>query len=287
MSDRSFERAVSDWLDDGVDRTPKHAVEGVLLAIKTTPQERDLRIPWRFPQMTGLSRAIAIAALTLVVVVGGGALYLTGGAVPPASPSPSPSPSPSLSVDVPAGFSAFTSLVYGYTLVYPEGWEVGIATDNTESDEFVNADNDFGVAVSKASAGTGADLATLPGLTAWARSYCIAHSLGACDTYADRVETMCLRVAGDRCKPAILVHSKGENPEAEGEYAFFGDWANAGGGAPDSVVVLGAGRGDAYPGAAPFGGARNLLKTMLASMGVTPSAGPDVDVTPGPSDTPE
>ena len=36
--DRAFERAVDDWLEDGSDRTPRPAVDAVLLAIKTTPQ---------------------------------------------------------------------------------------------------------------------------------------------------------------------------------------------------------------------------------------------------------
>jgi hypothetical protein len=47
MSDQLFERAVRDWLDDGSDKTPPTAIEAVLLAAKTTPQERVLGIPRR------------------------------------------------------------------------------------------------------------------------------------------------------------------------------------------------------------------------------------------------
>lgn len=70
MSDRTFERAVRDWLDDGSDRTPRHAIDAVLLAVKTTPQERDLRLPrlaWR--PRTMFDR-LAVAAVAAVVAIG-------------------------------------------------------------------------------------------------------------------------------------------------------------------------------------------------------------------------
>jgi hypothetical protein len=109
MSDKLFDHAVREWLEAGSDRTPPPAIDGVLLAVKTTPQERDLRIPWRFPNMPALSRATGIAAVALVAIVGAGALiYLTaapGGPGAPSTPAPtaqaslssSPSPDPAQS----------------------------------------------------------------------------------------------------------------------------------------------------------------------------------------------
>src|SRR5687768_5797841 len=93
MSDLKFERAVRDWLEDGSDRTPRPAIDAVLLAVKTTPQERDLRIPWRFFQMPAISRVTGAAAVALVVAVSvGGLLYInargpggTGISVPPSA----------------------------------------------------------------------------------------------------------------------------------------------------------------------------------------------------------
>ena len=38
---RDFDRAVDRWLDDGSDATPPHVIDGVLLAVRSTPQERD------------------------------------------------------------------------------------------------------------------------------------------------------------------------------------------------------------------------------------------------------
>jgi hypothetical protein len=94
MSDLQFERAVTDWLEDGSDRTPRRAIDGVLLAVKTTPQERDLRIPWRFPPMPALTRATGIAAVALVATVAAGGVLYTGFGGPGASPTPTIGPTP-------------------------------------------------------------------------------------------------------------------------------------------------------------------------------------------------
>jgi hypothetical protein len=100
MSDQLFERAVTDWLEDGSDRTPRSAIDGVLLAVKTTRQERDLRIPWRFTTMPALSRATGIAAVALVAAVGtAGLIYLNAGGPGafggPSTPAPTAQASPS------------------------------------------------------------------------------------------------------------------------------------------------------------------------------------------------
>jgi len=95
--ERSFERTARAWLESGVNQAPDRAVQAVLLAIETTPQERDLRIPWRFPTMNTPFRVAAAAVIGVMLL--GGAAYLFGGGGPniggPASPTPSPSPSPS------------------------------------------------------------------------------------------------------------------------------------------------------------------------------------------------
>ena len=127
MSDQLFERAVRDWLDDGSDRTPPPAIDAVLLAVKTTRQERDLRIPRRFTQMPTYIRLVA--GIAIVAVVGVGVLFYSnrepgvGGQPTPtppptALPSASPTPSPlDTSVWVP-----YTSERYGVTIAHPDGW---------------------------------------------------------------------------------------------------------------------------------------------------------------------
>ena len=88
--DRAFERATRDWLEDGSDRTPPAAIDAVLLAVRTTSQERDLRIPWRTESMRTLLRAAAAIAIVLVAAVAALAVLRlpnVGGPVPTSTSS--------------------------------------------------------------------------------------------------------------------------------------------------------------------------------------------------------
>ena len=98
--DRSLERAARSWLEIGPTEAPDRAMEAALLRIQTTPQERDLRIPWRFLTMTTPAR-VATAAVIGVLVVGGALFILgrpgqsdIGGPGPTATSTPSTSPTP-------------------------------------------------------------------------------------------------------------------------------------------------------------------------------------------------
>ena len=104
--DRSLERAARSWLEAGPTQAPDRAVEAALLRIETTPQERDLRIPWRLPKMTTPARVAAAAVIGVLAI--GGAFYLISpngrssvgvpGPTPEASPSVSATASPSASL---------------------------------------------------------------------------------------------------------------------------------------------------------------------------------------------
>jgi Tol biopolymer transport system component len=105
--DRSLERAARSWLETGATQAPDRAVEAALLRIETTPQERDLRIPWRLPKMTTPAR-VAAAAVIGVLAVGGAFFYFGGpgqssvgvpGPSQPANASASPTAVPSKAVD--------------------------------------------------------------------------------------------------------------------------------------------------------------------------------------------
>ena len=93
--DRQFERTARAWLELGPTDAPDRVVENALLSIESTPQERDLRIPWRFSLMTTQSR-LAAAAVIGVLAVGGGLLLLNRGTQPPVG-APTPSPTASVS----------------------------------------------------------------------------------------------------------------------------------------------------------------------------------------------
>ena len=106
--DRSLERAARSWIEAGPTQAPDRAIAAALLRIETTPQERDLRIPWRLPTMTTPAR-VAAAAVIGVLAVGGAFFVLRPADVVgrrarsdadarpvrrlrPPTPTPSPSP---------------------------------------------------------------------------------------------------------------------------------------------------------------------------------------------------
>ena len=130
MSSQPFERAVRDWLEDGSDRTPRPAIDAVLLAVKTTRQERDLRIPRRFTQMPTYMRLAA--GIAIVAVVGVGALaYFNGGPNTGAPPTPAPTTqatptmSPLSSGPLAPGRHAYEGEGVRVVLTVPAGWEGG------------------------------------------------------------------------------------------------------------------------------------------------------------------
>jgi hypothetical protein len=132
MSDQPFEHAVRDWLGDGSDRTPRPAIDAVLLAVKTTRQERDLRIPRRFTQMPTYMRLAA--AIAIVAVVGVGALaYFNGGpnmggpptAAPTATAAPSASIPPLREGALDPGRYVHDGDGLRVIVTVPEGWEGG------------------------------------------------------------------------------------------------------------------------------------------------------------------
>jgi Tol biopolymer transport system component len=134
--DRSLERAARSWLESGPTQAPPRAVETALLRIETTPQERVLRVPWRFSTMSMPARVAAAAALGVLLV--GGAFYLfvpngqpsIGGPGPSvvASPTPSPSATPTPIPSVAASAAVDYSDMGGRILVE----HLGNAIDSSE-----------------------------------------------------------------------------------------------------------------------------------------------------------
>ena len=137
--DQAFERATQAFLEDGSDRTPAATIDAVLLAVRTTPQERDLRIPWRTAPMSNLARLVTLAVLAVLVIAIAFSLRPTSGTVGGGgSPSPS-SPSPAASSSAPAlspsaqpspysidtkTWTTYTSARYGFSIGHPADWYV-------------------------------------------------------------------------------------------------------------------------------------------------------------------
>ena len=277
MSDRQFDRAVRGWLDDGSDRTPPAAIDAVLLAVKTTSQERDLRILRRTTQMPTYVRLAA--GIAIVAVVGVGALMYIGnspgvGGAPTPSPTPTPvasaapSAPPSLAPGI-SGWKPYTSAVYGYTMSYPQGWYVADRASHkwepgepgTEEaapfwDIFANDDGDGTVMlVAQVPAPAGADLESWDGLHAVHRELCDEPTIPGCP--ADYTPTSLCSGQQD-CAPAILALN-GDDPMP---VALIGD--------PEKgiVTVIWIGRVDSFPTAAKYGGTVQLLKSVLTQMDV-------------------
>jgi hypothetical protein len=99
--DKRFERGARTWLEEGPTRAPERAVMEALAQVETTPQERDLRVPWRMPVMT---LPVRLAAVFLLVALAAGGAFFVAGALPDTSPTVTPvpavaSPSPDASAD--------------------------------------------------------------------------------------------------------------------------------------------------------------------------------------------
>ena len=113
MNDRrDFDRAVDRWLDDGSDATPSEVIDAVLLAVRSTPQERDFRVPWRTSPMT----YFRVAAVFVTMAVAGLATLYAFGSGPNVGSGPTPSeaePSvePSAAAGLPVGPHVMVSTV--------------------------------------------------------------------------------------------------------------------------------------------------------------------------------
>jgi hypothetical protein len=99
--DKRYERGARTWLEEGPTRAPERAIEDALATIEVTPQERNLRVPWRMPVM---SLPIRLAAVAVLVALAAGGTYLVAGALPDTSPTVTPvpavaSPSPDAAED--------------------------------------------------------------------------------------------------------------------------------------------------------------------------------------------
>jgi hypothetical protein len=286
MSDRMFERAVRDWLDDGSDRTPRHAIDAVLLAVKTTPQERALRIPRRFTLMPTYLRLAAVAAV--VAVVGVGAMTFFGGnpgaGGPTATPTSAPTSNPTAEPSVPAPtfttdiskWTPYSSAIYELTTAYPPGWkllqraarafdpaiDMPLAADpeNAYEDAFTNDVGDVAFSVWQVPIEENSLTNDQAALLDWIEQFC--SSMGyftPCDGIAERAIPMCRERAD--CHPdAVIVPFSGDT------LAFFD--------ADDAVTIAQVWRADADPEVAEFGGATALLKAFLETMNVFPAPAP-------------
>jgi len=286
MSDQMFERAVRDWLEDGSDRTPPTATNAVLLAIKTTPQERGLRIPWRFPLMPAYVRYAAAVAIVAIVGVGVIAFNVRPPGIGSTTPAPTLTAAPAstpVSSEVARGITAWTA--YTSTLYprmnfrYPADWSGVPATRAWEIGDVFPADElpfaETFVSPDAGDAQIGLVVWEMPHdgnggpdsydlLKVWAQTFCndVLHA-SACEDFTQDAQPMC-HLLGEECDAgdgAILV------PTAGAQYGFFRTWQSEMFDSSTVRVVVIA-REDGFPSAARYGGSVQLLKSILAAMNV-------------------
>jgi hypothetical protein len=273
MSDQLFERAVRDWLDAGSDRTPPPAIDAVLLAVKSTPQERDLRIPRRFFPMPISSRLAAVIALAAVAGLGAFAYFGTSPnplptptATPAAPPSPSPSP-PAAGLDT-VDWISFTSERYGFDVKRPpeftetpatSSWDLADAdtfpAPGTEDFYFAGAGDGLGVRVSAWS------FVVEPGTTleSFVQTYCVASAGTSCATRMDAALPV-TTLDGDEGVSLA-------GPNLDSQVFVLVD---------DRVYMVAAWRTDNDPSVAPFGGGRRLVEAFASTLTLRPD-GPAPD----------
>lgn len=281
--DRAFDRAVDDWLADGSDRTPEPAVEAVLLAIRTTPQERDLRIPWRDSTMPTPLRLVA--AIAIVAVVGFvGLSYLApgtgptvGGASPTPSPSatatpePSPTPSPSSALLGTSTWTTYTSSQYGFTIGHPPDWTEVPATRawtfeadasnpvlTEAADAFVSPGQQIRVNAWSLPLDPGTTVESWGDVEAWVEAYCPKADLTSCAGIPQRSVPMCNEKRD--CHPTALLVPFGAEVQA-----FF-----VSGDDSDRMTVVSVWRGENHPATVAYGGSQRLLEAFLSTMNVVP-----------------
>lgn len=136
-----FDPRIANWLEEDPYGAPDRALDVVLAAFPSIKQRRAWRVPWRVPNMNGMTR-YAVAAAAVVAVAVGGLFILNSGPSGPGNaggqptPTLAPTASPVLShapAIVPSPTQpplSFTSPLYGYTVSWPagDGWDVTPAT---------------------------------------------------------------------------------------------------------------------------------------------------------------
>jgi hypothetical protein len=272
-----FDARIADWLEDDPLAAPDQALDVVLAAFPSIKQRRAWRVPWRFPEMSSLSKLVAALATVVIVAVGG--VYLLaprpstpGGPAPTPSPSPAPTATPSLSATLSpsnelintSNWIEYTSDRYGFDIGYPSDW---VATPSDRDWTFAEVANHLSDAhevfrspgatirvsawVAPWDPGTTLDDVDIP---AWVEAYCIASGNTGCNTVADRAVPMCQEKRD--CHPAMLV------PFKDDVQAFIpGDLG---------MTIVAIWRNN-DPSVDAYGGATQLLEAFLETMNVWPS----------------
>lgn len=134
---REPDSIISAWLEEGPNELPESTRRAIAVATRTTTQRgRPIWMPWRTHVMNPFSK-VALAALAVVAIVGGGFYLLSpgnqvGGPSPAPAPATSPAlpPSPAPQGTVPTEWTTYPSFRFGYSIDHPASWVVTPATSD-------------------------------------------------------------------------------------------------------------------------------------------------------------
>lgn len=134
---RNPEPIVAAWLEEGPNELPESTRRAIAVSTRTTTQRgRPMWTPWRTTLMNPFPK-VALAALAVVAIVGGGFFLLSPGSqvggpspAPPPSSAPTSSrpPSPAPQGAVPTEWETYTSYRFGYSIDHPAEWVATPAT---------------------------------------------------------------------------------------------------------------------------------------------------------------
>jgi hypothetical protein len=288
--DQAFERATQAFLDEGSDRTSAATIEAVLLAVRTTPQERDLRIPWRTVPMSTPMRFVAAIAAVIVIGVallvglnlgtGSSNVGGPGGASPTPAPTPSvPPPSPSSQPSAAAGtasWTTYTSNRYGFSIGHPSDW-----TERPSVSTWVlpAGNGSAGAGGPDDPMGTSTEGFIAPGevvlVSAWSAAVPPGTSAAAwIQAYCPKATTPCTGIAAQSVAVSMDGHT--------GSLVRFGDDVEAFFLVNNRMYIVGEWLADGDPVIAGYGGGTKLVENFLSTMHLLPG-GPAVSASPGPS----
>jgi hypothetical protein len=275
------------WLEEGPTALPEPTRRAIAVATRTTNRSRrPFWMPQRRPIMNSYAR-LAVAALTIVVVIGG-AIYLFApragvGVGPPATAAPSltPSAAPSASQSASStalppldttGWTTYTSARYGFSIGHPAAWTLlpsdrayAFPADATHccpppgTETFQTPAGDLGVSTWS--------VAVTPGTTAesWMKAYCLKNT------------TPCNDIPGQ----AIAVSMDGH----AGSLVAFTNDVQAFTLVGDRMYVVAAWRPDKDATVLAYTSGTRLVESFLSTIHLLPGgpASPAPSATPRPS----
>ena len=270
-----FDSRIADWLEDDPYKAPDQALDVVLAAFPSIKQRRAWRVPWRFPNVNGITR-IALAAAAIVAVAVGGLYVFNSGPSGPGGPTiPTPSPIPSAAPSASPAPSATNSLLdtstwvtyesarYGFSIDHPADWtEVPADHDWTlaaDVDYLTNGAEAFFTTVDEGVRMTAWSVATEPGTTvdAWLQAYC-PLTIVATDDSADQ----CATVIGKATAATMDGHGGLLVAFPTDTQAFFQ--------VEDRLYIVAIWRPETDRSVVRYSGTRRLVETAISTMRLLP-----------------